>query len=185
MTGDSINVYRLRIILQKYIKTLNHFRSGRNGCFGLNGFIDFEINYIFLQLIKRIPKSYTSRNYKKVRIMRKLLLIGLIGVSFMSCTVTTYMSNDLSSNYQLKMTSKKERVLVEKIPVYMSEKDIPGEFIVKSINAYSPIVLPVIGNRKKAISEHLYKKAVKTAQDQNGNAVLIMDEAHFKVITVK
>lgn len=117
--------------------------------------------------------------------MKKIVLIGFIAFWFMSCTLTSYMTTDLSSNYQLKMTSKKEKVLVEKIPVYLSEKEIQGEFTVKSINTYSPIVLPVIGNRKKVVSERLYKKAVKAAEEQKGNAILIMDDSHFKVIILK
>lgn len=117
--------------------------------------------------------------------MKKIVLIGLIAFSFMSCTLTSYMANDLSSNYQLKMTSKKEKALVEKIPVYLSEKEIQGEFTVKSFNTYNPIVLPVIGNRKKAVSERLFKKAVKAAEEQKGNAILIIDDSHFKVLTLK
>lgn len=117
--------------------------------------------------------------------MKKSVLIGIMAFAFTSCTLTSYLGNDLSSNYQLKMRSKKDKALVEKIPVYLSEKEIPSEFTVKSINTYNPIVLPVIGNRKKAVSERLYKKAVKAAQNQNGNAVLILDEAHFKVLTIK
>jgi hypothetical protein len=117
--------------------------------------------------------------------MKKIVLIGIVALSFMSCTLTSYMSGDLSSNYQLKMTSKKDKALVEKIPVFFCDKEVIGEFTVKSINTYTPIVLPVIGNRKKVVSERLYKKAVRTAQDQNGNAVLITDDSHFKVLTVK
>lgn len=78
--------------------------------------------------------------------MKKIALIGIVVFSFMLCTLTSYMSGELSSNYQLKMTSKKDKVLVEKIPVYLSENEIQGEFTVKSLNTYSPIVLPVIGN---------------------------------------
>ena len=116
--------------------------------------------------------------------MKKIVLIGLVAFSLMSCTLTSYMSNELSSNYQLQMTSKKEKALVEKISIYMSEKEIQGEFKVKSVNTYNPIVLPIIGNRKKIILEKLYKKAVKAAEDQNGNAIIIVDDSHFKIITL-
>lgn len=117
--------------------------------------------------------------------MKKLFIIGLFSFSLMSCTLTSYMSNELSSNYQLKMNSKKEKALVDKIPIYLSENEVQREFTVVSINTYHPIVLPVIGNRKKVVLEGLYKKAVKTAEDQKGNAVIIIGDSHFKVIIVK
>ena len=117
--------------------------------------------------------------------MKKLLFIGVIALSFMSCTLTSHMSNDLSANYQLKMTSKKEKALVEKIPIYLCEKDIQGEFTVKSINSYNPFVFPVLGSRKKIVSKRLFAKAVKAAAKQKGNAVLIVGDSQFKILTVK
>jgi len=117
--------------------------------------------------------------------MKKTFLIIAIAVASTSCTLTTFVEKDLSLNYQLNMTSKKEKALVEKIPIYLTEKVVPKEFVVKSINIYSPYVLPVIGNRKKVVISNFYKKAVKAAEEQKGDAVLIVDDSHFKVIAFK
>lgn len=117
--------------------------------------------------------------------MRKPLLMIAIAIASTSCTLTTFVEKDLSMNYELRMTSKNEKALFEKIPIYLTEKEVPKEFVVKSINVYSPIVLPVIGDRKKAVIASLYKKAVKAADDQKGNAVLIIDDSHFKVLKFK
>lgn len=117
--------------------------------------------------------------------MRKPLLMILVAIATASCTVTSFIEKDMAMNYELSMTSKSEKALFEKIPVYLSEKDVPKEFLVKSFNMYNPLVLPVIGDRKKAIINNLYRKAVKEADDQKGNAVLIVDDSHFKVLKFK
>ena len=116
--------------------------------------------------------------------MKKLIIIVAIAITASSCTITTYIEKDMSMNYELNMKSKRDLATIEKVHVYLSEKEIPGEFIVKSLNTYSPIVLPVIGNRIKVITQRLYKKTVKTAQDQKGDAVLITDDTHFKVLKI-
>lgn len=115
--------------------------------------------------------------------MKKLTGFVVVAVVLTSCSVTKFAEKDFSSNYQLGMTSKKERALVEKIPVFLTEKDVPKPFNVISVNRYSPMVLPVIGNVNKALLVNLYQKAVKEAESQNGDAVLIVDEAHFKVLS--
>jgi len=117
--------------------------------------------------------------------MKKLIIIVAIAITASSCTLTTYIEKDMSMNYELNMKSKKDVAIFEKVHVYLSEKEIPGEFTVKSLNTYSPIVLPVIGNRVKAVTQRLYKKAVKAAEDQKGDAVLIIDDSHFKVLKMK
>lgn len=117
--------------------------------------------------------------------MKKTFALIAIIIASTSCTLTTFVEKDLALNYELNMTSKKEKALLEKTPIYLSEKDIPKDFVVKSINVYNPNVLPVIGNRKKAIISHLYKKAVKAVEKQKGNAVLIIDDSHFKVLKFK
>ena len=125
-----------------------------------------------------------SRNANHTK-MKETVVIVAVMISTMSCTVTSYIEKDMSMNYELKMKSKKDVALFEKVHVYLSEKEIPGEFTVKSLNMYKPIVLPVIGDRVKTITDNLYKKAVKTAEDQKGDAVLIVDESHFKVLKMK
>jgi hypothetical protein len=117
--------------------------------------------------------------------MKKIFVIIAIVIASTSCTLTTFVEKDLALNYELNMTSKKEKVLLEKIPVYLSEKDIPKDFVVKSINVYNPHVLPIIGNRKKTIISHLYKKTVKAVEKQKGDAALIIDDSHFKVLKFK
>lgn len=116
--------------------------------------------------------------------MKKILIIGLLTLFIASCTMITYTSNELSSKYKLEMSNKNEKVLFDKIPVYLSETEIPGQFTVLSLNTYNPIVLPVIGNRKKAILEKLYKNAVVATEELNGNGVLIIDDSHFKVLSI-
>lgn len=117
--------------------------------------------------------------------MKKALSFAVLALFLSSCSLTTFTTSDLSSNYELGMTGKKEKALKEKIPVYLSEKQISSGFSIISVNRYTPWVLPVLGNVNKKIKKHLYEKAVKTAEKQGGNAVLIVDDTHFKVLSVK
>jgi len=83
------------------------------------------------------------------------------------------------------MKRKKDVAIFEKIPVYLSEREISADFNVKSFNTYNPIIIPILMNRVKYVSKKLYKKSVKAAINQKGDAVLIVDDAHFKVLKMK
>lgn len=107
-----------------------------------------------------------------------------IGLS--SCSVKTFSTTELDSNYKLKMTSQKEKNLAAKIKVFASEEEVPKSFDVISVNRYQPFVLPwPFGNYDKTVKKNLYQRAVKTADKQKGDAVIIVDETHFKIIKFK
>jgi len=117
--------------------------------------------------------------------MKKLLIAFVLGALLSSCTVLTVVEKDMSANYALSMDGKKEKALMERIPVYTSVNEIQKDYFVKSFNQYNPLVLPVIGNRGKTLTKKLVKKAVSEAEKQNGDAVVIVSEYQFQVIKFK
>jgi len=122
---------------------------------------------------------------KVLNVWSGAILLALC-VGFSSCSIKTFTTTEMESNYKLKMTSKKELVLVEKIKVFTSEEAIKQSFEVISINRYQPFVLPwPLGNRDKKMKQNIYEKAVKKADDQKGDAVIIINESYFKVIKFK
>jgi hypothetical protein len=80
------------------------------------------------------------------------------------------------------MTSKKELAMKEKVKIFMSEKEVPNEFEVISLNRYTPLHIPILSPESKKVRKNLLEKAVKNASKQNGNGVLIVDGNYYKVI---
>ena len=120
---------------------------------------------------------------KKVFSVWSMAMLVAMCVGFSSCAMKTYTTTELDSNYKLKMTGKKEQVLLEKIKVFTSEKDVGKSFEVISVNRYQPFTLPwPLGNFNKKVKQTLYEKAVKEAENQKGDAIIIVDNTHFKVI---
>ncbi|MDL2213106.1 hypothetical protein LJC29_03980 [Bacteroides sp. OttesenSCG-928-N06] len=129
---------------------------------------------------------------------RKVCALLLLCIGLSSC-VTTYDSATMHKNYDERMhksiqipivnktvwESKKGAELYDRIPVYLSEKDIDKEFDVIALGVYHPWVLPIIRPEKPRLMKHLYKKAVKRANKLNGDAVIIDDKNSFKVIKYK
>lgn len=109
-------------------------------------------------------------------------MLLLVTIGFCSCATKTYTVSELRSNYALKMTSKKNQVLFDKIEVFMSENEIDKLFEVKSINAYQPLIFPIFGSFSKSAKKNLLKTAVKQASSKNCDAVLIINESHYKLI---
>jgi transcription antitermination factor NusG len=95
----------------------------------------------------------------------------------------TFTVAELNNNYSLQMTSKKEKIVRSRIEIYFAELEITDQFEVVSTNRYQPFVLPwPFGNFNKKIKKNLLQKAAKEADKQNGDAIVIVDNTHFKVI---
>lgn len=117
----------------------------------------------------------------------KRIYFVLFGIALMmSSCVTTYDSAHLKSVYQSQMYgSKKGKTLMEKIPIYFNESEVPFEFTVTSYCSYRPFTVPIFRPEKKVITKKFYKIAVKTAENEKGDAVIIDSTYEFRVIKAK
>ena len=118
--------------------------------------------------------------------MKKTLFVLLGLALMMSSCVATYDVAHQKSVYQAQMDgSKNSKALMEKIPIFFTEKEVPSEFTVISYCAYQPLHIPIIRPAKKALTKKLYKKAVTTANKLHGDAVIIDTDYEFRVVKLK
>ena len=104
----------------------------------------------------------------------------------MSSCMSTYDVTHQKSIYEAQMSSSRSgKALMEKIPVFYSEKDVPYDFSVVSYGVYKPLTIPIFRSEKKVLTKKFYTKAVKSAEHQNGNAVIIDSFNTFRVIKKK
>ena len=101
----------------------------------------------------------------------------------MSSCVETYEVTHQRALYEAQMNGSEDRkVLMDKIPIYYSEKDVQKTFTIIDYCAYKPLHIPILRPTKKALKKKLYKKAVTTAEKLNGDAVIIDTHNEFRVI---
>lgn len=115
-------------------------------------------------------------------IMKKEMILGAMFCTFLMSCVTTYPTETLKSNYIQKMKGAKKAEIFKKYPLYFSESEVNGSFSVISINSWEPFVFPIFGSRKNKLKKHTLGKALSTTIDQMGDAAIIIDENHWKVI---
>lgn len=121
--------------------------------------------------------------------MKKLLLAAMIlwGLSMATTScVTTYDVNHQKDVYRAQMSENaKSKALMEKIPVYFSDTEVGKEFTVLDYCTYEPLVIPILRPERKPLTKKLYKKAVTTAENLKGDAVIIDTKNSFRVIKLK
>ena len=117
--------------------------------------------------------------------MKKLLLLAACSIFFAtSCTHTIYNPKVLQGHYDLRMDSKDELETKSKVRIYLSEKDVQGEYEIISLNLYKPFTIPVFMSVKGQTNKKFYEKAVKKAYEQGGNGIIIMAGGYYKVINL-
>lgn len=137
---------------------------------------------------RSFPDMFTAwaRATKKPYRMKRFVCLawlaaGLLALS--SCSYSVYPKTELDMNYELSMTSKKEKQAKEQVAIYFREADVPAGYEVIALVHYSPFLkIPVLFPEKKQQLEKFEKKAVLKARELGGNGVLVTSVGHFKVI---
>ncbi len=118
--------------------------------------------------------------------MKKLLLLALCSIIFAtSCTHTIYNTKVLQSNYQLRMDSGEELEIKSKVRIFLSEKDVQGDYEVISLNTYKPFTIPILMSVKSQTNKKFFEKAVKKAHELGGNGIIVMAGGLYKVINLR
>jgi hypothetical protein len=119
--------------------------------------------------------------------MKKICILFLIGCMLVatSCTHTLYNPKVLQGNYDLRMDSKEELEIKNKVRIFLSEDDIQGAaYDVISVNVYRPFTIPLFMSFKGKTTKKFYEKAVKKAYEQGGNAIVVTAAGMYKVLSL-
>lgn len=109
-----------------------------------------------------------------------------VAVLLSSCAHSVYPLDLLYSNYDSRMRSPEDLAIKANVWIYFNEKDIPGEYSIISANTYSPFCfLPFQGIRLKKMNKLFLEQAVKQADKEGGNAVLVQSSGIFYVLNMK
>ncbi len=117
--------------------------------------------------------------------MKKLLLLAVCSIFFAtSCTHTVYNPKVLQGNYDLRMNDKEELEIKGKVRIFMSDKDVQGDYEIISLNLYRPFTIPVLMSIKGQMNKKFFEKAVKKAYEQGGNGIIVTAGGYYKVISL-
>ena len=109
-----------------------------------------------------------------------------VAILLSSCAHSVYPLDFLYSNYDSRMRSPEDLAIKANVWIYFNEKDIPGEYSIISANTYSPFCfLPFQGIRVKKMNKRFLEQAVKQADKEGGNAVLVQGGGIFYVLNMK
>ncbi len=118
--------------------------------------------------------------------MKKLYLLVIVCTVIFtsSCSHRMYNSKVLQGNYDIRMDSKEELNVKGKIRIFLSEKDVQGDYEVISLNSYKPFTIPIFMSVKGQTNKKFYEKATKKAYEQGGNGIIILTSGNYKVISL-
>lgn len=125
--------------------------------------------------------------------MKKILFfLTVCSVMLSSCTAV-YNHRTLQGNYDLRMNTKEELEIKGKTRIYLSEKDIEGDYDIISFNRYTPFHSSTLSCRAHDVSgiflkpqmrKKFYEKAIKKAYELGGNAIIVTGIGTYTVISV-
>ncbi len=114
------------------------------------------------------------------------VLCMAVAMLLSSCAHSVYPLDLLYTNYDSRMRSPEDLAIKANVWIYFNEKDIPGEYSIISANTYSPFCfLPFQGIRVKKMNKRFLEQAVKQADKEGGNAVLVQGGGIFYVLNMK
>lgn len=116
--------------------------------------------------------------------LKSFAVLCIASVLFSSCAHTLYSPEVMEYNYNMRMKSDKELTAKSQVRIFMSEKDVKGDYTVVSVNLYSPFRIPVFMSFRKQMSKKFYQKAVMKAQEQGGNGIIVTSAGMYKVINI-
>ncbi len=137
--------------------------------------------------------------------MKRQFLLFCLGLGLSSCkTLDIYSKDELKKGFEKTLAMTDVVIAYEgkigikpptspnlvypkysNTPVYYSEGSIKNEYSVQSIVTISPPVFPVFGNHHKVVVSKFLMWAVLACEKQKGDAVLIVDDIHVKIIKFK
>lgn len=112
-----------------------------------------------------------------------LLCVAAMAIS--SCSHSIYPLESMYANYTNRMRSPEELTIKSNVWIYFNEKDIPGEYNIISSNTYNPFsLLPFKSIKVKKMNKKFLSEAVKQADKQGGNAILVKAAGFYYVLTM-
>ena len=113
-------------------------------------------------------------------------LVCVAAMAFASCAHSVYPVDVMYTNYNNRMQSPEDQKLKTDVWIYFTEKDLPGEYAIISANTYRPFTfLPFNGIRVKKMNKRFLAEAVKQADKEGGNAILVQGGGFFYVLNIK
>jgi len=112
-------------------------------------------------------------------------LLCVAAVVLTSCAHSVYPLESLYTNYNNRMRSPEELKLKANVWIYFNEKEIPGDYNIISANKYNPFCfLPFHSLKVKKMNKKFLEKAVKKADEEGGNAILVQSAGFFYVLNM-
>lgn len=137
--------------------------------------------------------------------MKKQFLLMSLGLLLNSCkTLDIYSQDELKKGFEKTLAMTDVVIAYEgkigikpqtstnlvfpkysNTPIFYSEGSIKNEYSVVSIVRITPPVFPIFGNRHKVVVSKFLMWAVLACEKQKGDAVLLSDDSHVKIIKFK
>ncbi|MBO4453660.1 MAG: hypothetical protein J5761_01230 [Paludibacteraceae bacterium] len=112
-------------------------------------------------------------------------LLFVAAITFTGCAHSVYPLDVLYANYNSRMCSPEEVNLKKNVWIYFNEKDIPCPYSIISANTYSPFsLLPFQPVKLKKMNKKFLEQAVKQADKEGGNAILVKGAGYFFVLNM-
>ena len=115
-----------------------------------------------------------------------LSLVCAAAMLFAGCAHSVYPLDVMYNHYNNRMQSPEDLAVKANVWIFFNEKDIPGEYAIISANTYRPFcLLPFQSIRVKKMNKRFLQQAVKQADKEGGNAVLVHGAGIFYVLDMK
>lgn len=112
-------------------------------------------------------------------------LLCVAALVLTGCAHSVYPLESLYANYNNRMRSRDELELKANVWIYFNEKDIPCAYNIISANTYNPpTFLPFHGIKVKKMNKKFLEQAVKQADKEGGNAILVQSAGFFYVLNM-
>lgn len=112
-------------------------------------------------------------------------LLCVAAVVLTGCAHSIYPLESMYTNYNNRMRSLEELQLKANVWIYFNEKDIPCDYTIISANTYNPFtLLPFHSLKVKKMNKKFLEQAVKKADEEGGNAILVQSAGFFYVLNM-
>ena len=119
-----------------------------------------------------------------MKMYTKFAMVVITTIVFCSCSHVLYNPKIMQGNYDVRMDTKEDLEVKGKVRIFLSEKDIQGDYEIISLNQYKPFKIPIFMTQKGQISKKFYEKATHKAYEQGGNGILITGAGIYKVLSL-
>lgn len=113
------------------------------------------------------------------------LLLCVAAIAFTGCAHSVYPLESMYANYNNRMRSQEELTIKANVWIYFNEKEIPCAYSIISANTYKPFSLfPFRSVIVKKMNKKFLEQAVKQADKEGGNAILVQSAGIFYVLNM-